>query len=140
MLSLLKSKPELAQVIPVLGGCDRIEDRHLFRNSQFDLIVSRQVTNGLLDPLTAFRNWYDWLVPGGTVIVIDGFYGRDAWTGAWQEEIDVLPLSACQSLATVPYLLESTGFQIEAVAMMEATNRMPATRTKRYIVVATVVH
>lgn len=70
------------------------------------------------------------------VLAIDGLYGRSSWTGIWQEDIDVLPLSACQSTALTPYLLEIAGFRIEAVRWMEAVNELPSTRTKRYVVVA----
>lgn len=136
MLNILKSKPELSQLAFLEGSCDRKEDRSLVGEGQFDVIVSRQVANGLFDPLVAFQNWHHWLVPGGAVIVIDGFYGRDGWRGIWEEELDVLPLSACQTMATIPYLLEASGFSIDAVEMMKKTNEMPATRTKRYIVVA----
>ena len=136
MLNILKSKPELSQLSFLEGSCDRKEDRSLVGEGQFDVIVSRQVANGLFDPLVAFQNWHHWLVPGGAVIVIDGFYGRDGWRGIWEEELDVLPLSACQTMATIPYLLEASGFSIDAVEMMKKTNEMPATRTKRYIVVA----
>jgi hypothetical protein len=66
----------------------------------------------------------------------DGFYGRDGWRGVWEEEVDVLPLSACQTMAMIPYLLEASGFRIDAVEMMDETTKRPATRTKRYIVVA----
>jgi fructoselysine-6-P-deglycase FrlB-like protein len=45
-------------------------------------------------------------------------------------------LSSTQSLATVPYLLETAGFRVEAVGWMEAVNRRPKTRTPRYVVVA----
>jgi hypothetical protein len=98
--------------------------------------VSRQLVNGRFDPLTAFGNWHHWLSPGGVVVVIEGLYGRSAWTGIWQEEVDVLPLSACQGTATVPYLLEVAGFRVEAVQLMDAVNRRPCTRTPRYVVVA----
>lgn len=136
MRNRFRGKPELSQVALVAGGCDSCEDRAIFGEAKFDVIVSRQVANGLFDPLVAFQNWHHWLVPGGTVIVIDGFYGRDGWRGIWEEEVDVLPLSACQTMAMIPYLLEATGFRIDAVEMMNETNKMPATRTKRYIVVA----
>jgi hypothetical protein len=98
--------------------------------------VSRQLVNGLFDPLTAFRNWHHWLSPDGAVVVIDGVYGRSSWTGIWEEDVDVLPLSACQSTALAPYLLEIAGFRIEAVRWMEAVNKLPSTRTNRYVVVA----
>jgi len=137
MLAILRSRPELNRVTAVEGFCDAPGDRPLFGAARFDLIVSRQLANGLFDPLVAFRNWHHWLAPGGAVAVVDGLYDRSGWTGAWQEEVDVLPLSACQSTAMVPYLLEIAGFRIDAVRRMEAVNARPSTRTPRYLVVAT---
>jgi SAM-dependent methyltransferase len=137
MLARLRNKPELDAVTTVEGFCDASSDRRHFQSGQFDVIISRQLVNGLFDPLAAFRNWHYWSAPLGKLVVIDGIYGRAAWTGVWEEEIDALPLSACQSTALVPYLLEIAGFRIDAVRWMEATNRQPSTRTKRYAVVAT---
>ena len=68
---------------------------------------------------------------------MDGLYGRDGWAGQWQAEVDVLPLSACQTTALTPYLLEVAGFRIDAVQLMHATNARPCTKTPRYVVVAT---
>ena len=136
MRELMRSKPELVNVSVVEGGCDRMADRKLFPESNFHAILSRQLVNSLFDPLVAFQNWLYWLKPGGRVVVIDGIYGRDGWTGVWQEEVDVTPLAACQSLATIPYLLEFIGFHVEKVDWMSRANRLPATRTKRYLVVA----
>lgn len=136
MRELLRSKPELANVSVVEGRCDRLADRQVFPESSFDAILSRQVVNSLFDPLVAFQNWLNWLKPGGSVVVVDGIYGRDGWTGVWEEEVDVTPLAACQSLATIPYLLEFIGFRVETVTWMTRVNRLPATRTKRYLVVA----
>ena len=136
MLARLRSKPGLQGVVTVTGFCDDIEDRRHFGAARFDAILSRQLVNGLFDPLTAFGNWHHWLSPKGVVVVIDGLYGRSAWTGIWQEEVDVLPLAACQGMAMVPYLLEVAGFDIEAVQLMDAVNRRPLTRTPRYVVVA----
>jgi len=137
MLARLRSKPALAGVIAVEGFCDHEDDRRYFGAGSFDAIVSRQLANGLYDPLVAFHNWHHWLKPSGAVVLIDGLYGRAAWTGRWQEEIDVLPLSACQTTATVPYLLEAAGFRIDHVQLAHATNARPATRTSRYLVRAT---
>ncbi len=136
MLALLRSHARLQGVATIEGFCDAVEDRSLFPPERFDAIVSRQLANGLYDPLGAFANWAHWLKPGGAVLVIEGIYGRDAWTGAWSEEVDVLPLSATQSRATVPYLLEAAGFRVESVDWMDAVNRRPATRTPRYAVLA----
>ena len=136
MLAVLRSQRELEHVTTVAGFCDSAEDGQLFAAASFDVVASRQLVNGLFDPLAAFRHWWHWLKPGGAAIVIDGLYGRDAWRGPWEEEIDVLPLSACQSLAAVPYLLESVGFRIAAVELMPAVNALQVTRTPRYIVVA----
>jgi SAM-dependent methyltransferase len=136
MLARLRRRAGLDYVVAVQGFCDAQPDRQHFSAAQFDVIASRQLVNGLFDPLTAFENWHYWLKPGGAVVAIDGAYGRDAWTGVWQEEIDVLPLSATQSLATVPYLLEAAGFKVGSVRWMDAVNAMPSTRTSRYVVVA----
>lgn len=136
MRAKLQTKPELRHVIVVDGFCDRDDDRTLFNPASFDVIVSRQVANGLFDPLAAFRNWRDWLKPGGSVVLIDGLFDRTAWAGRWEEEVDLLPLSACRTTAMVPYLLEQVGFRIESVGPMKATNAMPSTTVVRYQVVA----
>ena len=136
MLDLLRRNPRLRSVATVEGFCDSEDDRPLFGADQFDGIVSRQLANGLFDPLAAFANWRHWLKRDGAVVVIDGIYGRDAYTGNAREDVDLFPLSSTQSLATVPYLLETAGFRVEAVGWMEAVNRRPKTRTPRYVVVA----
>jgi SAM-dependent methyltransferase len=136
MLALLRAKPELANVKAINGFCDEPQDRDRFAAAQFDAIVARQVVNGLFDPLLAFRHWHRWLKPAGAVVVIDGLYGRDGWTGRWEEEVDALPLAASQSMATIPYLLEASGFRIDVVERMSAVNALPTTRTPRYVVVA----
>jgi RimJ/RimL family protein N-acetyltransferase/SAM-dependent methyltransferase len=136
MLAHLRGRPELSRVTVVAGHCDDAGDVDRFDASSFDVVAARQVVNGLFDPLMAFRHWHRWLRPGGAVVVIEGLYGRDAWRGAWSAEVDVLPLSAVQTMATVPYLLESIGFRVEAVERMRAVNALPVTRTPRYVVVA----
>jgi SAM-dependent methyltransferase len=136
MLELLCANPRLRHVSTVEGFCDSADDRPLFAAGHFDGIVCRQLVNGLFDPLAAFANWHHWLKPGGLVIVIEGIYGRDAWAGNPQEEVDVFPVSSTQSLATVPYLLETAGLRVESVGWMEGVNRRPKTRTPRYLVVA----
>lgn len=136
MLARLRTRPALQRVATVQGFCDHVDDRPLFPTARFDAICSRQLANGLYDPLAAFGNWREWLKPGGAVVLIDGLYGRDAWTGAWAEEVDVLPLAATQTASTVAYLLEVAGFVVETVRPMSRVNALPTTRTKRYVVVA----
>lgn len=136
MIDLFQSKPKLRHIPIVRGFCDHVDDRPHFASCSFDLIVSRQLANCLYDPLAAFRNWHDWLRPGGSVVVMDGFFGRDAWSGVWDGVVDSLPLSACQTTATVPYLLEQVGFQVTSAGPMLTTNSLASTRTKRYIVAA----
>jgi SAM-dependent methyltransferase len=137
MIDLLKAKPELRDVKIVQGFCDHDNDASLFSSESFNLIASRLLVNNLFDPLAAFRNWKYWLRPGGAVVVMDGLFDRGGWSGEWSRFVDDLPLSACQTTATVPYLLEQIGFHVEHVGLMEHTNAMPSTRTKRYMVVAT---
>jgi SAM-dependent methyltransferase len=136
MLARLTARPELQAVRAVEGFCDAPEDRHQFAANAFDVILSRQLVNGLYDPLAAFANWHAWLEPGGAVVVIDGLYDRAAWTGVWEEEVDTLPLSACRSTAAIPYLLEVADFRVDVVAPMRRANARPSTRTARYVTVA----
>jgi SAM-dependent methyltransferase len=137
MIDLLSAKPELSGVTIVKGFCDHAEDALLFGVETFDLIASRLLVNNLFDPLAAFSNWKSWLRPGGSIVVMDGLFDRNGWSGEWGKLVDTLPLSVCQTTATVPYLLEQIGMNVEFVGMMEHTNSMPSTRTKRYMVVAT---
>ena len=136
MLARLRARPRLHEVATVLGFCDADADCSLFAAGAFDAVLSRQLVNGLYDPLAAFRNWRHWLKPGGAAVVIEGLYGRSAWSGIWAEEVDQLPMSACQSTAMVPYLLEQAGFRVETSSLMEAVNARPTTVTARYVVVA----
>ena len=136
MLAELRARPELAAVTTVEGSTDAEHDGARFAPASFDLVVARQVANGLFDPLRAFRHWHRWLRPGGHVAVIEGLYGREDWRDDWAEEVDVLPLAASQTLATVPYLLEAAGFRIARAARMARVNALPTTRTPRYLVVA----
>ena len=136
MIAKLRAKPELRNVRVVCGFSDSHADLPLFDTLSFDAIVSRQLLNGLFDPLTAFRNWNQWLKPNGTLIVIDGLYDRPDWTGELKCELGVLPFSACRTMAMAPYLLETVGFDVSVVKLMKATNAMPLTRTTRYVVIA----
>ena len=139
MGKLLAAKTELSDVKLVEGFCDHHDDRSHFTEGAFDVIASRQLANCLFDPIAAFRNWHFWLRDHGTVIVMDGMFDRDAWCGRWEGMVDTLPLSACRTTAMLPYLLEHVGFRINFVGQMESTNKLPLTRTPRYIVTATKV-
>ncbi|MEO1528143.1 MAG: class I SAM-dependent methyltransferase [Planctomycetota bacterium] len=134
MIEVLRGKPELSSIVVEKGFCDSTADRGLFPQSRFDVIVSRQLVNGLYDPFAAFHNWSHWLRSEGYVVVIDGIYDRDAWRDVM--DVDHLPLGACRTMATVPYLLEASGFDIVTVKWMAATNELPLTRTPRYVVIA----
>ena len=137
MIDKLREKPQLSNVTTALGFCDHADDQSHFAAGEFDLIASRQLVNCLYDPLSAFRNWHYWLRPSGQVVVVDGLFDRTDWCGILEESVDSLPLSACRTTATTPYLLEQAGFKIDFVGFMDATNAMPRTRTERYMVVAT---
>ncbi len=112
MLEHFRAHVALQDVATFCGFCDAAEDQFLFPSQQFDIIAGRQIANGLFDPLQAFRNCHHWLAPNGTLVLIDGFYDRTAWTGIWEDFVDALPLSACRTIATVPYLLEQCGFVV----------------------------
>ncbi|MEZ6082086.1 MAG: methyltransferase domain-containing protein [Pirellulaceae bacterium] len=65
MLERLINKPELNSVRICKGFCDSPDDMSLFPPDYFDVIISRQLANGLYDPLSAMANWRHWLKPQG---------------------------------------------------------------------------
>lgn len=121
-------------VSAVCGFSDHLDDRTFFREATFDLVISRQVANGLYDPVAAFENWHFWLRRAGTVILMDGAFDRAGWSNV--SDVDLFPLSSTKSLSTIPYLLERSGFEVQSVGWMSRTNQHPTTRTPRYVVVA----
>lgn len=118
------------------GFCDHESDRRHFEEVSFDRIVSRQVVNTLFDPCEAFTNWNRWLCPDGIVVVMDALLRRENWPGRWAPFVDALPLSACDSMATVPYLLERCGFEVLSVSLMNRCNAIANSPTKRFMIVA----
>ncbi|MEZ6197856.1 MAG: class I SAM-dependent methyltransferase [Planctomycetota bacterium] len=137
MLARLAAKPALREVRAREGFCDHPDDREHFAPGEFDVVLSRQLVNCLLDPLAAFANWRHWLRPGGHVVVMDGLYRREDWGGSWADEVDRLPMSVVGTTALVPYLLERSGFRVEHAGLMVETNARSSVRTPRYLVVAT---
>ncbi|MGC4108731.1 MAG: class I SAM-dependent methyltransferase [Thermomicrobiales bacterium] len=105
--------------------------------SRYGAVVTRQVVCHLRDPLMAFRRWYEWLRPGGTVLVIDAYWMREDWEGGeFEPDVDSLPLCCVQSAGTLSYLLEQAGFSIEHRGLMEHVNQLMELRRSRYVVVA----
>jgi len=135
MLLRLKSKADLRDIPCIQSFCDHISDRSLFAAESFDIIASRQLFNGLFDPIAALENTLFWLKPHGRLIVTDGLYDRSAWTGIWEEEVDCLPLSACRNIAMLPYLMEKVGFHVTHAPPMDRTDQRTSTKTPRYIAV-----
>jgi SAM-dependent methyltransferase len=136
MLDRLRAKIGLEGVRSQLGTVDAAEDVHRLPAAHFDLITLRQVANTLPDPLQAFANLLHWMAPGGRLILMDGMFERESYRGENVRLLDQIPLSTQRNLALVPYLLEKSGFCIDRVTLLEATNRLPHVRTPRYGVLA----
>lgn len=102
------------------------------------LIVSRQVVCHFYDPLLVFQNWYHWLKPDGSVVILDGLWSRKGWSN--ETLIDQLPLSCLQTRATVSYLLERSGFDVLQNDWIDPPNvdngSMVSLASPRYIIVA----
>ena len=47
-----------------------------FENEIFDVIASRNLVWNLPDPEAAYRTWFNWLKPGGKLIIFDGNHYR----------------------------------------------------------------
>jgi ubiquinone/menaquinone biosynthesis C-methylase UbiE len=88
MLKEARKNADAAGVNPLLLKMDS----HIlgFPDSSFDLVVSRDVTWTLYDPVKAYKEWKRVLRPGGRILVFDANYGRHCFdTGiAAQKERD----------------------------------------------------
>lgn len=100
---------------------DAHNDISNFEKQQFDYITSRQVVCHFIDPLKVFENWNICLKVGGYVLIIEGLWKRKG--NDKDKIIDQLPLACHQSLKTIPYFLEKSGFQIEEVRFLENVNK-----------------
>lgn len=136
MLAALMGRQDLPPLRGVVGFGEVEGEASLFPEASFDLVAGRQVANGLHDPLGAFRLWRRWLRPGGTLVLVEGLFGREAWAGDFAAQVDHLPLAASQSLATLPYFLEAAGFCVAHAARMATLNALPSSRFERFLVVA----
>lgn len=92
----------------------------IFSPLTFDWITARQVVGHFYDPLVAFQNWHKWLKPEGRILILEGLWFRKGWGD--DELVDLLPLSCHQTRATVAYLLEKSGFQIEVNQWLTRVN------------------
>lgn len=74
MLKEARANADAAGVNPLLLKMDS----HIlgFSDNSFDLVVSRDVTWTLYDPVKAYREWKRVLRPGGRILVFDANYGR----------------------------------------------------------------
>jgi len=100
-------------------------DAGLFKPRSFDLVISRQLVCHLIDPITVFSIWKEWLKPGGQVAVIDGLWTRRDWgppsspAGAL---VNNRPLSCTQTWATVSYLLRRADLAVSAERFLPRVN------------------
>lgn len=119
-------------------------DDNYFAPESFELVIGRQATSLLGDPVNTFRKWRQWLVKGGRVALIDALWSRSDWTGEWQAMSDKSPLACTQTWTTLCYLLEQADFKINRREWLHRINGFEAVRAfsedkkplLRFIVVA----
>lgn len=130
----LAANPNLSARDFVQGRADY---RDLFTAGRFDWIVSRQVLCHLSDPATCFRIWRDWLQPGGFMVLVDGFWRREAWG---RDALEIQPFASVTDAADVAAVLERAGLRVlraGGFAGLDAVRRqISETAVPRYVVVA----
>lgn len=146
-----KALKENSQLLPanlkervsfLLGDTNNPEMLQSARFKSFDYVTCRQGVVLFKDPLKVFRNWFNWLNDGGTVVILDALWSRESWTGLYAPMVDQLPLSCLQTLATIPYLLQEVGFTIAKQSYLNRVNALyadskdPNVTPPRFIVVA----
>lgn len=130
----MSTGPELAPEDFVHGSA---ADTSLFPAGRFDWIVSRQVVCHLTDPAGCFATWHEWLKPGGTVVLVDGFWRTAGWGDA---ALAAQPFAALTEAEPVALALARAGFTIlRAEVFSELNNarkRMHPGSVSRYVVAA----
>ncbi|WP_037071277.1 class I SAM-dependent methyltransferase [Rhizobium sp. CF142] len=51
----------------------------------YDVITNRHLVWTLVDPPSAFREWFSVLKPGGKVLIVDGNMGKETWVKSLQK-------------------------------------------------------
>lgn len=86
---------------------------------KFDLIISLRMACYLTDPITNFATWKTLLRDGGTLAIVDGFWGPDGWlmsVPADQHDkvrahvATSMPLACQRSPAALRYCLDRAGY------------------------------
>lgn len=83
----------------------------------FDLIVSRQVLCHLSEPDRVFARFYQWLRPGGSVLLVDGF-----WENVSSEQKQEFPFFGIENPMTVASSLAQAGFKIHRAGAYSELN------------------
>lgn len=124
-----------------------------FPPQSFDVVMSRHVLWTLRDPVSAFRNWWQLLKPGGRVVAIDSFWFdpnqplavtedavREQWTRFYSAETQAaLPNFALNDHTPLVTLLTAVGFadvRVEALTEIRAAEATPIGHQARYVLVA----
>jgi 2-polyprenyl-3-methyl-5-hydroxy-6-metoxy-1,4-benzoquinol methylase len=103
----------------------------------FDLIVSRQVLCHIEQPAHDFGRLHSLLKPGGSLMLVDGFWPAKSWS---PEQLFALPFAALTSADPVADLLVTIGFDVLEARLFNDLNTarreaLPGSKD-RYIVVA----
>ncbi|MGO7427107.1 class I SAM-dependent methyltransferase, partial [Rhizobium ruizarguesonis] len=53
--------------------------------NSYDVITNRHLVWTLVDPASAFKEWFSVLKPGGKVLILDGNMGRETWVKGLQK-------------------------------------------------------
>lgn len=130
----LKEDASLVAVDFVRGSAG---DGNLFPPDCFDWIVCRQVLCHLSGAEHIFGAWHRWLRPGGSLVVVDGFWSRSGWGAA---ALAVQPFAALTSAAPVSEALARAGFDILRAGEFDEVNAARRAAfgecVMRYVVVA----
>lgn len=98
----------------------------------FDWIISRQVVCHFFDPERVFKNWYNALTIGGSVVITDGLWRQEEWEA--DDLVEKSPLSCISDTSPVEDALRKCGFTIRHTGFLNEVEKVYANR--KYLIVA----
>tara|TARA_R100000935_G_C2825569_1_gene162094 strand:- start:852 stop:1613 length:762 start_codon:yes stop_codon:yes gene_type:complete len=110
-------------------------ERTMLPSARMDVIVTRHLVWTLVDPAAAFAEWHRVLVPGGTLLIVDGDFVTRSWLARLMKRVSspVRHGNAARHNAILSQVHFSNGARVRAVAGLLADAGFVEVRIDRHL-------